>query len=279
VLDAYCPHLGAHLAIGGKVVEDTIQCPFHAWRFDGEGTCVDIPYAKKIPQKATLDCWPVCERNGLIFVWYHSEKEAPFYEVPLIEQFGDPGWTTSWQKYEWTVKTHPQEIMENAIDWPHFHSVHLMDMPDDKSHSFDGYMFHWRVGTTKKVATMDNVEDNFVIQAQNWGLGFNFLTYDGMFSTVVQAGLVPIDEETTAFRTGIIGRLDGRSEEETRAMLKAYMDDQSNAIMQDFEIWEAKKFRPRPMLCDGDGPIAQYRKWAQQFYSTTQEPAQVERAS
>ena len=29
VLDAYCPHLGAHLAVGGEVVGDTISCPFH----------------------------------------------------------------------------------------------------------------------------------------------------------------------------------------------------------------------------------------------------------
>ena len=68
--------------------------------------------------------------------------------------------------------------------------------------------------------------------------------------------------------TGIIGRKDGRTEEETVALLKAYMDDQSNAITQDFEIWEHKKFRPRPVLCDGDGPINEYRKWARQFYTT-----------
>ncbi len=35
VLDAYCPHLGANLAVGGKVKGDCIECPFHQWQFNG----------------------------------------------------------------------------------------------------------------------------------------------------------------------------------------------------------------------------------------------------
>lgn len=48
VLDAYCPHLGANLAVGGHVVGNCIECPFHGWIFSGkDGSCVKIPYAKK----------------------------------------------------------------------------------------------------------------------------------------------------------------------------------------------------------------------------------------
>ena len=46
--DAYCPHLGAHLGVGGKVEGDGLRCPFHAWKFDGSGRCIEIPYAKRI---------------------------------------------------------------------------------------------------------------------------------------------------------------------------------------------------------------------------------------
>jgi 3-ketosteroid 9alpha-monooxygenase subunit A len=268
VLDAFCAHLGAHLGVGGTVVGDTIRCPFHAWRFDGGGRCVEVPYAKRIPPKAQIRPWEVRERNGIIFVWHHEEGAPPDFEIPEIAGWGDPEFTRSWQKYVWTVRTHPQEIMENAIDWPHFHSVHKMDMPDQRSHKFDGKMFYWNVGSRKKIAGMGGVEDSFYMEAQNWGLGFNFLRYEGMFTTVVSAGLTPIDAETTQFTTGIIGKKDGRSEDETVALLKAYMDDQSGAITQDFAIWENKRFRPRPVLCDGDGPINDYRRWARQFYST-----------
>jgi len=266
VLDAYCPHLGAHLGVGGTVVDNTIRCPFHSWRFDCTGKCVEVPYAKRIPPKAETRSWPVCEVNGRIFVWHHAEGAPPDFEIPKIPGWGDPNWTGSWQKYKWILKSQPQEVMENAIDWHHFQTVHLMDPPRERSHKFDGKMFFWNIGTRKTVQTM-GVQDDLYMEAQNWGLGYNFLTYTGMFTTVVSAGLTPIDEETMEFATGIIGRKDGRSEDETIALLKAYMDDQSKAIEQDFAIWEAKRHNVKPVLCDGDGPIAEYRRWARQFYS------------
>ena len=49
IVDAYCPHLGANLGVGGHVRGNCIECPFHGWRFDGEtGQCVSIPYTDKV---------------------------------------------------------------------------------------------------------------------------------------------------------------------------------------------------------------------------------------
>lgn len=31
VLDAFCPHLGADIGIGGTVRGDCVECPFHHW--------------------------------------------------------------------------------------------------------------------------------------------------------------------------------------------------------------------------------------------------------
>lgn len=50
VIDAYCPHLGANLAVGGVVHrnecnEECIQCPFHGWSFRiNDGQCSSVPY-------------------------------------------------------------------------------------------------------------------------------------------------------------------------------------------------------------------------------------------
>jgi len=52
VLEAFCPHLGAHLSHGGKVEDDVIVCPFHGWQFDSQGACVKVPYASQIPKRA-----------------------------------------------------------------------------------------------------------------------------------------------------------------------------------------------------------------------------------
>lgn len=43
ILNAYCPHLGANMAIGGIVRGNSLQCPFHGWMFDGtNGKCTQI---------------------------------------------------------------------------------------------------------------------------------------------------------------------------------------------------------------------------------------------
>ena len=43
VFDAYCPHLGANLGVGGTVIGDDVICPFHGWQFNNQGQCVAIP--------------------------------------------------------------------------------------------------------------------------------------------------------------------------------------------------------------------------------------------
>jgi len=58
-LDAYCPHLGADLRVGGEVVKEKdgsvcVRCPFHGWLFRGrDGVCSRVPYARD-QSKATV---------------------------------------------------------------------------------------------------------------------------------------------------------------------------------------------------------------------------------
>ena len=91
VLDAYCPHLGAHLGHGGVVCGETLQCPFHGWRFDAAGQCVKVPHAGRVPPLAETRAWPVHETNGMILVYYDPEGAAPGWTVPEIPEVGGPG--------------------------------------------------------------------------------------------------------------------------------------------------------------------------------------------
>ena len=76
VQDPFCPHLGAHLGHGGTVEGCEIVCPFHGWRFDAEGVNTDIPYSERTNKKGTLRTYPVVERNGLCFAWYHPDPDG-----------------------------------------------------------------------------------------------------------------------------------------------------------------------------------------------------------
>ena len=77
VLDAYCPHLGAHLGYGGRVIGDTVECPFHGWRFDSRGVCTVIPYAKgRVPEVARTGVWESCEADGSVWVWWDVDRKG-----------------------------------------------------------------------------------------------------------------------------------------------------------------------------------------------------------
>ena len=52
-LNAWCPHMGADLALGA-VNGDSVVCKFHGWSWGGDGVCNNILYAKRIPPKARI---------------------------------------------------------------------------------------------------------------------------------------------------------------------------------------------------------------------------------
>ncbi len=91
----FCPHLGAHLGHGGTVDGCEIVCPFHGWKPDADGANTDIPYSERTNKKGTLLTYPVVERNGVSFAWYHPEADvAPMWDVPELAEFtGDPDWS------------------------------------------------------------------------------------------------------------------------------------------------------------------------------------------
>ena len=46
-----------------------------------------------------------------------------------------------------------------------------------------------------------------------------------------------------------------------------FMKGLTTGVAQDFDIWKYKVHRANPVLCEGDTYLAQYRKWARQFYT------------
>jgi cholesterol 7-desaturase len=111
IMDAYCPHLGANLAYGGVVKDDCISCPFHGWKFDQTGKCIDIPYNTKgpVPEKAQIKVWKSLERNQVIFVWYHAENIEPTWEPPIIKEIDENMYYRHGKSEEY-ARCHPQVI-------------------------------------------------------------------------------------------------------------------------------------------------------------------------
>jgi nitrite reductase/ring-hydroxylating ferredoxin subunit len=265
VMDAFCPHLGAHLGVGGRVVGDTVRCPFHHWRFDGSGECVEIPYAKRIPPKARVASWPVLERNGLVFTWYAPDGRAPFFDIPEVPELGDDAWTAPVSR-TWQVKTHPQEMAENTVDAVHFHYVHGTPYVPEMRAEIEGHVFHGQQGLTFKTPEGEKKGN---VDIRCYGTGFGVTRFTGVIETLLVITGIPIDDELhqTTIRY-IVKKIEG-NDAATEGIAKAFISELARQYSEDIPIWENKKFLARPALCDGDGPIGLIRKYYAGFFPQT----------
>ncbi len=248
LFDAHCPHLGAHLAVGGRVEGGCLRCPFHGWLFEGDdGRCVEIPYGggERIPAKARTRSYPVVERNGLVWAWHHARDEAPFYEVPVVPELDDPEWLPPVLR-EFEVAVACEDMAENNVDYAHFQYVHGSDAIPETEFVVDG--------TYKRTVSGEGA---FV--REGFGLGLGLLRIAGF--TTFLSSTTPIDEEHVHVRWLFTApRANGPDGAEQAAEMLC------GGVSQDIAIWENKVYRSQPVLTRSERPILEQRRWARQFY-------------
>jgi phenylpropionate dioxygenase-like ring-hydroxylating dioxygenase large terminal subunit len=123
-LSDVCIHRGGSLS-GGPVHKDCVACPYHGWRYNGDGEVTFIPSrgeGAKIPDRARIDAYPTEERYGMIWVFLGDLPESERYPIPPFPEFGNPGWRAV--KYEYTWKASAARVVENGIDVAHASFVH-----------------------------------------------------------------------------------------------------------------------------------------------------------
>jgi phenylpropionate dioxygenase-like ring-hydroxylating dioxygenase large terminal subunit len=261
VFDAWCPHLGAHLGKGGAVVEGRLRCPFHHWEFDGEGRCAAVPYAKRIPPKASLRAWPVVEKNGFVHVWHHKQGAAPSFDVPDVPEYGHPDWT-GYHHREFVVNSCNQELAENSVDPAHFKYVHrTAEVPEARAWT-EGHLFRAEMDYPM-LAGETLLKGQIDIFAHGPGLGVTY--FRGIVDTTVVISGTPIDAEHVHQRLSFMVKK-RETPQATEGLARVFVAEIARQFEEDMPIWEHKRYWDRPVLCDGDGPIAEIRRWAQQFY-------------
>jgi 3-ketosteroid 9alpha-monooxygenase subunit A len=260
VLDAHCPHLGAHLGIGGRVEGGGLRCPFHAWMWGADGTCLDVPYAKRIPAAARIRSWPVIEKNGLVLLHYHAEQKPPDYQVPDLPQLESDDWTPLIVK-NWVVRARWLDMNENCVDQAHFRYVHgTLSMPRTTA-EIDGPVLRTESRMLQK-SPQGDVEGCLV--TRDHGPGFQTVELTGILDSLMMNTCTPIDEEHTDVSFSYTVRAAGDPGKERLA--QALVRDLVQQFENDRPIWENKAYWERPRLCDGDGPLGVYRKWMRQFF-------------
>jgi phenylpropionate dioxygenase-like ring-hydroxylating dioxygenase large terminal subunit len=275
VLDAHCTHLGAHLGHGGRVEDNALRCPFHGWLWDGQGRCLAVPYARKVPPKAQMRAWPVREVNGMLWVYYHAQGEAPHWEIPELPEYTSPDWLLCRSGHRWTIRAHPQLIVENGVDSAHIPVVHCRQVRAITSEALevDGPSLVHRMSAAYHlpwVARLLGREATGPFEIAYHGLGCavvrGCIQRQLEFRYLSMFFFTPIDEEHLEVHNVFMMKK-VLTKAVTRVLATKASRNESKTFEQDIRIWENSMYCRDPILCDGDGPIMPYRRWARQFYA------------
>ena len=288
VLDAYCRHMGGDLS-DGEIKGNEIACPFHDWRWGGDGRCKQIPYARRVPPLARTRAWTTLEQDGLLFVWNDPEGKKPPAEItiPRIEGAGSDEWT-DWHWYTTVVNTNCREIIDNIVDMAHFFYIHG-SLPTYFRNVFEGHVAtqYFNGGARDDLPSPEGKPKPLgtTSVAAYYGPSFMIddLVYhfeDGDYQTVLLNCHYPIDANSFVLQYGIIVR---KSEtlpaDKAMATAIALGNSVKAGFEQDVAIWKRKARIDNPLLCEEDGPVYQLRRWYQQFYVDAAEvtPEMVDR--
>jgi phenylpropionate dioxygenase-like ring-hydroxylating dioxygenase large terminal subunit len=263
----------AYLGYGCRVEGDAIVRPFHSWRFSQTVHCLSVPYSEKQHPNPQLHSYPVHEANGLILVYYHSQQEPPTGEIPTWPQWNQQNWTPFLRR-SWQIRTHPQDMAENALDTAHMlwlHGQSFKAVADSKL-EINGTVLthHLRPNYRLAIASKWGIDATGVVEISSYGLGCQ-ISYTRIkalieFHSLALFFLTPIDGEIVDVHI-LVSTKQIIHPVITHLLRHKSMTEISYNLEQDIPIWENKIYQSQPLLSNGDGPIPSYRRWAKQFYS------------
>lgn len=129
LIDEFCAHRGASLWFG-RNEEEGLRCPYHGWKFDYTGQCVEVPSEPEesgFCQKIKLKGYPLIKIGDVL--WTHMgdkenrppEPEWEFAKVPAEQTYT----SKRWQECNWL------QAMEGGIDSSHVSFLHSGSLKSD----------------------------------------------------------------------------------------------------------------------------------------------------
>lgn len=281
VLDGYCRHMGGDLTMGA-IKGDEIACPFHDWRWRGDGRCSSVPYAHRVPPRARTRSWHACEENRHLLVWNDPQgaPPPPDITIPRIEgAFSD-----EWSAWTWdSIRidgANCREVIDNVVDMAHFFYIHFA-FPTFFKNVFEGHVAAQFLETRPRpdvpVAARQSGDATLRSEAAYYGPAYmiDYLgtDYNGI---EVESALVnchyPVSANSFVLQWGIIvKRLPGLTIAQADRAAAKFAASIGIGFRQDVEIWKHKSRVDNPLLCAEDGPVYQLRRWYEQFYVDVEE--------
>ena len=111
-----CPHRLVPLS-GGRVKDGLLECPYHGWRFDPTGTCVEIPGQVGDLPRCRVGRYQVTERDGAVFLSKGDPTAPPYTHVMT-------GLNIHLRLVKSQTGSSLVDVAENILDATHTHFTH-----------------------------------------------------------------------------------------------------------------------------------------------------------
>ncbi len=289
LVEAYCPHMGAHLARnttsyivrdGQQVEGDSIRCPFHGWRFGPDGQCDHIPYSDFIPKKACLKTYPLTEFAGILWTWHDPEGLEPDHPLPDFGgHYGEPGWLAWDMALLGDLPIHGCEVVDNMADYGHMAPVHGSTQAVYFANTFENHVMHQYFGTKHRREIGGGQQQMLLLDT--WRTGPGILESDllGEHHAYWLIAHTPVDEGLQRIWTGLMVKVGNGitpPTDETLAAAREFAEISIGGLIQDVEIWQNKQACVNPLAIPADGPYPRLRLWYSQFYNPREKAAAIQ---
>jgi phenylpropionate dioxygenase-like ring-hydroxylating dioxygenase large terminal subunit len=123
-----CAHRNAPLSLGVVDENGRLTCAYHGWRFDGTGSCREVPglLANRDAdgRKRAVPAYASCEQDGFVWVWGRADAE-PVGDPVRIPFVDDPDYLVIHREFLFQCTLHA--ALENALDVLHTSFAHQGD--------------------------------------------------------------------------------------------------------------------------------------------------------
>jgi len=268
----------------GSIKGDAVACPFHDWRWGGNGRCQRIPYSRRVPPAARTRSWLTLEQNRQLFVWHDPQGNPPpgHVTIPLI----DGAYSDEWSDWTWdsilVEGANCREVVDNVVDMAHFFYIHFA-FPTYFKNVLEGHIAtqYLRTRARPDVKTGSNYADggDSTLRSEASYFGPSYMIdnlwhdYHGMtIESVLINCHYPVTPPSFLLQWGVIvKRPPGLSDAHAGKFATKFADFVGLGFQQDVEIWRHKTRIDNPLLCADDGPVYQLRRWYEQFYTDVED--------
>ena len=267
VYDATCPHRGADLGVGGKLLDPRVlTCPYHGHRIalGGEG---GGPYC--------VAKYPSLVRSGLIFALVGG------FEVGKLPDMLDYLERTHkiFAGFTKTIKVPPEMVIENAFDWAHFPPVHDVLKVEYGEPTVEDGVFtattKLRVGPSMWQGSGDGSHDDdgttfvevpLLARAYSPNLTITQVAVGGGdHPHFVIASAVPMLDGTSTIRLSVAMPRLVEGLDPPQEFADLMLQFESMGLEQDRPVWENLALNATPKYTAEDDNVLKYRKFCERF--------------